>query len=209
MLGKIKSAILGSAMLLSSIGAAHAGLIVYTDRAEFEAATSGTLYTEGFNSADILNSDLTVSNGTYNTNQFYVSEGEAALTIDEATELTVTFSQDVFALGFDINNLSFANLDYQDNAGNYLSAAITPNWESTSFFGVVSDVAVNSFTLMGDLPYEMLSAYGFDNLVYSTTASSQETDSSGTVITAEVPAPATIFLLLAGFAVLLNRRSVN
>lgn len=62
---------------------ANAGLILYTDRAEFESAIESTLSFEGFNSISELNDDLSINTNRYRTSSSLVTEGDKALGLKE------------------------------------------------------------------------------------------------------------------------------
>jgi len=187
MLGKFKHILLTLVIALAYINQAHAGLIVYTDRAEFESALSSPMAFEGFNDSEQLSSDISLISGarSYKSSDSLVSEGERALTAFEQGTLSIRFGHDVFAIGFDINELNATNLTYTDNAGHELIDAlkVTEVWNESSFFGVISDIAITSFSLTGYKGDRAI--YGFDALTYTASA-------------VEVPTPATWILLLAG-----------
>ena len=68
MLGKFKHILLTLVIALAYINQAHAGLIVYTDRAEFESALSSPMAFEGFNDSEQLSSDISLISGARSYN---------------------------------------------------------------------------------------------------------------------------------------------
>ncbi|NTS76114.1 hypothetical protein HR060_04460 [Catenovulum sp. SM1970] len=181
-------------MLLMLVWAsrAKAALIVYTDRAAFETAVNAPLSFEGFN--DNTQTHVDVSGfKAYRMTTSLVSEGDKALSVRESNTLTVSFDHDVFAIGFDVNELNANNLTYSDDAGHEIINAlmVTQVWNESSFFGVISDVAINSFSLSGQ-GGTTTAFYGSDALSYTAPV--------------EVSAPSnTSVLLLAGCAIALLR----
>ncbi|WP_448550377.1 hypothetical protein [Thalassotalea fusca] len=196
MLDKLKHVVLTLLIALAYVNQAHAGLIVYTDRAAFEEALNSPMAFEGFNEIDLVNSDFSSISGYIGsrTGNSLVSEGERALVAYEQETLSIGFNHDVFAFGFDINELNATNLTYTDNAGHTIIDAleITEVWNESSFFGVISDIAITSFSLAGQRGGGAV--YGFDALTYTASA-------------VEVPTPATWILLLAGvFGLIVTRQ---
>jgi len=185
-------------ILLGATQTANAGLILYSDRESFEEAVTGNLSFEGFNSVDTLNEDLTVNKSRYRTTTSLVSEGEKALSISENSVLTVTFDHDVFAFGFDLNELNSTNLDYLDDAGNEILNAllVTQVWNESTFFGLISDTAIRSFSLTGT--GSNTAAYGFDALSYTASPT-------------QVPTPQSLilFILAIGGMFLTTRLNKN
>ena len=64
------------ALVSLMVPTANAGLILYTDRAEFESAVESALSFEGFNSSSELNDDLSINTNRYRTSSSLVTEGE-------------------------------------------------------------------------------------------------------------------------------------
>jgi hypothetical protein len=193
MLKNMKAVLLGIAITIASISSANAGLILYTDRAAFENAITDSLDFEGFNDANELNEALSLSNSRYRASTSLVSEGEKALSIYERSTFTIDFNHDVFAIGFDINELNGTHLTFTDSAGHEIIDAlqITDIWNESTFFGLISDTALTSFSLIGSDSASATSVYGFDALSFTAAPTS-------------VPTPATAVLLfvgLLGFAV--------
>ena len=192
MLNRMKYTLLVFAAVLGLTQQAHAGFIVYTDRAAFENAAGGELAFEGFNAPALLNEDLTVSANRYRSTSSLVSEGAKALSIFEANTLTIDFNYDVYALGFDLNELNTSNLDYLDSAGHLIDDAlkITDVWNDSTFFGLISDTALRSFSLVGS--GSSGAVYGFDALSFTAAAA--------------VPVPPSWPLMLAGLSLVLFLR---
>lgn len=198
MLDKMKAVLLGTAITIASIGSANAGLIVYTDRAAFENAVNGELDFEGFNDSSLLNDALTLSNKRYRTTSSLISEGEKALSLYENNDFTIDFAHDVFALGFDLNELNGSTFSYIDSAGHEMVDVfeITDIWNASTFFGIISDTAINSFSLVSSRTASSSSAYGFDALSF-------------TAGPTPVPTPATGVLLAAGLLGFMAKRRRN
>ena len=185
------------ALLTFFVMQAHAGLILFTDRDAFENAANSPLAFDGFNDKDLT--EVILSSGTnfhkYRTTSSHISEGTHALSIRERDYFTVNFNHDVFAIGFDLNELNGSNLHYSDSAGHEILDAlkVTDIWNESTFFGVISDTAIRSFTLTGNGDQSLLATYGFDALSY-------------TADSIAVPAPSSWLLMIAAFiAVLLIR----
>lgn len=146
---------------------ANAGLIFYSDQTSFSSAVDSALAFEGFEDKQL--EFLQVESGyiRYRTTSSLVSEGEKALVLKESNSVTFNFDHDVYAFGFFVNELNSTNLDYQDSAGNELLNAleITDVWNASTFFGVTSDVAITSFTLIGTGASTAL--YGIDALQFT------------------------------------------
>lgn len=146
---------------------ANAGLIFYSDQTSFSSAVDSALEFEGFNDNQL--EFLQVQSGyiRYRTSSSLVSEGEKALVLKESNSVTFSFDHDVYAFGFYVNELNSTNLNYQDSAGNELLNAlkVTDVWNASTFFGVTSDVAIASFTLIGSGASTAL--YGIDALQFS------------------------------------------
>lgn len=192
MLKKLKTLVLGTALTIASINSANAGLIVFTDQTSFESAVDGTLDFEGFNDNSLLNDAITFK-GTrgYTGISSLITEGGKALSIREKGTLTINFSHDVFAFSFYVNQLNANTLSYTDSAGNEISNAFssTDVWDASTFFGVISDTAITSFSLSGTTD-SATALYGFDALSFTASPT-------------QVPTPETGLLLLAaliGFA---------
>ena len=178
------------ALVTLMVPTANAGLILYTDRAEFESAVESGLSFEGFNSSSELNDDLSINTNRYRTSSSLVTEGDKALGLKEDSEFTVSFAHDVFAIGFDLNELNTTDLNYIDSAGHEILSAlkVTDVWNESQFFGLISDVAITSFTLSASGDDRAL--YGFDAMAYT----------AGPVA---VSAPSSTEMLLMSFVVLL------
>lgn len=178
------------ALVTLMVPTANAGLILYTDRAEFESAVESALSFEGFNSSSELNDDLSINTNRYRTSSSLVTEGDKALGLKEDSEFTVSFAHDVFAIGFDLNELNTTDLNYIDSAGHEILSAlkVTDVWNDSQFFGLISDVAITSFTLSASGDDRAL--YGFDAMAYT----------AGPVA---VSAPSSTEMLLMSFVVLL------
>ncbi|MPW29540.1 hypothetical protein F9L16_11070 [Agarivorans sp. B2Z047] len=191
MLNRMKYTLLVFAAVLGLTQQAHAGFIAYTDRAAFENAAGAELAFEGFNDPALLNEDLTISANRYRSTSSLVSEGAKALSIFESNTFTIDFEHDVFALGFDLNELNSSHLDYLDSAGHIIDEAlkITDVWYESTFFGLISDTALRSFSLVGS--GSSSAVYGFDALSYTAAT--------------PVPAPPTWPLMLVGLSLVLLR----
>lgn len=179
----------------------QAGFILFTDRATFEDAVDTALTLESFEDLNFDDIGVTTSSAykRIKSTTSLVSEGDSAIAFMEKDEVTISFNHSIFALGFDINELNSASLDYSDSTGRYIEAAleITDVWNESTFFGLISDTALTSFTLSG---YGSSGAvYGMDALTYSSAI-------------VAVPTPVTWHLLLAAlfslwFMALANKNS--
>lgn len=98
--------------------------------------------------------------------------------------MTFNFSHEVFAIGFDVNELNSTSLNYFDSAGHsYIDALLASDpWNASNFFGVISDAALASFSLSGD-NNSNTAVYGIDALAF-------------TLESTKVPTPSSISLLL-------------
>ncbi|MFD2166817.1 hypothetical protein ACFSJY_11170 [Thalassotalea euphylliae] len=175
---------------------ANAGLILFTDRDEWESAVGTSLDFEGFNSADDILVDY--SSGSLKRTSSLISEGERALSVKEGNLLTITFSHEVFAIGFDLNELNTNNLDYFDSAGHEILDAlkVTAIWNESTFFGLISDTALTSFSLQGFNTSTNNPVYGLDALAFTSAT--------------QVNEPMTAFLMMfsvAGLALARVRKS--
>jgi len=172
----------------------HATLIIFDDREAFENAVSSPLDFDGFNDSAFTTVDL--SSGTnfhrYRTTTSHVSEGEKALSIRERDIFTVSFDYDIFAVGFDVNELNATSLAYVDSLGNEILDAlkVTDVWNASTFFGVISDTAFRSFSLVGNGDQSLNATYGFDALSYTAKV--------------EVPTPATSIIFVSALLLLIN-----
>ena len=187
-------------VLICSVSRAQAGLILYSDRAAFESAAGASLAFEGFNDNTSSLVELSTDAGfnPYRTTTSHVSEGDMAISVFERDTLTVNFDHEVFALGFDVNELNASNLTYLDSAGHEILDAlqITSIWNASTFFGVISDTAITSFSLIGSGPDSLRATYGFDALSFSQPAIS-------------VPAPQSVFLIVTGLFILASLTRTN
>ncbi|GEA13386.1 hypothetical protein [Alteromonas sp. KUL49] len=149
----------------------QAGYILFTDREAFENAVGGELDFDGFNDSalTVISIDTTSGFKRYRTTTSHVSEGTHALSLRERDTLTITFNHEVFAIGFDLNELNSTSLDYIDSAGNEILEAfqVTSVWNESTFFGIISDTAITSFSLVGSGDLTNNSTYGFDALSYT------------------------------------------
>jgi hypothetical protein len=181
---------------ISTLKSANATLLIFDDREAFEQAVNTPLDFDGFNDSALTTIDL--SSGTnfhrYRTTTSHVSEGEKALSIRERDIFTVSFDYDVFAVGFDVNELNATSLSYRDDIGNEILAAlkVTDVWNASTFFGVISDRAFRSFSLVGNGDPQLNATYGFDALSYTAAT--------------KVPTPATLLIFVSGLLVLLTIR---
>ena len=156
-----------------------AGLILYSDREQFESAVSTPLAFESFE--DNVLEDVGVQSGyiRYRTYSSVVTDGDKALVLKEKNEVTFFFEHEVFAIGFDVNELNSSNLTYTDSAGNEIFNAleITEVWNASTFFGLTSDVGLTSFTLTGTGSTDAV--YGIDAMQF--TAAAVEVDEPWTL----------------------------
>ena len=194
----MKQLVLMGLLAVCGIQHATAGLILFSDRDAFEAAVDGPLAFDGFNDNSYTLVDLSTGSGfkPYRTTTSHVSEGERARSIREFDTLTIAFEHDVFALGFDLNELNSNNLDYIDSAGHEIIDAlmVTDIWNASTFFGLISDTAIRSFSLSGDGDSSNRATYGFDALTFTAPTS--------------VSAPSAFLILLsASIAVFVRRRN--
>jgi len=180
-------------MVLIAPAKTYAGFILFTDRDEWEAAVTSPLAFEGFNDGQSLS--VTYSTGSLTRSSSLISEGARALSVKEGRFLTMTFPHEVFAFGFDLNELNTTNLDYSDSAGHALLDAfqITDIWNASTFFGLISDVALTSFSLEG---------FGADNTVYGIDALSYTAATS-------VSEPTSVFLLVLALGVIAVKQRKN
>ena len=150
---------------------AQAGLILFDDRDAFELAVSGSLTTERFDDG-VESDDFVISRGNrglMSTSSLNSDDDSKAVTARERATLEINFNYNVFAFGFDINQLNINNLSYFDSAGHEVIDGLlaTPDeWDASNFFGVVSDTAITSFSLVGSGSSSNL--YGFDDFIYDT-----------------------------------------
>jgi len=194
---KLKHLLLTLFITLSVVNNANATLLIFNDREAFEQAVNSPLDFDGFNDSTFTTVDL--SSGTnfhkYRTTTSHVSEGDKALSIRERDIFTVSFDYDVFAVGFDVNELNATSLNYVDDIGHEVLEAlrITDVWNASTFFGVISDSAFRSFSLVGNGDQSLNATYGFDALSYTAAT--------------RVPTPPTIFILLIGLSTILALRN--
>jgi len=194
---KLKLLLLILFITLSAVNNASATLLIFNDREAFEQAVNSPLNFDGFNDSTFTTVNL--SSGTnfhkYRTTTSHVSEGDKALSIRERDIFTVSFDYDVFAVGFDVNELNATSLNYIDDIGNEILAAlkVTDVWNASTFFGVISDKAFRSFSLLGNGDPNLNATYGFDALSYTAAI--------------RVPAPPTIFIMLIGLLTILALRN--
>lgn len=186
-------------LLLLLMNQARAGLIIYSDRVAFENAATSPLAFEGFNVNGTSTVDLSSNRNfnRYRTTSNHVSEGEKAISIYENDTFTVGFGHDVFAVGFDINELNSGNLNYFDSAGHSIFDAllVTEVTAASTFFGVISDTALTSFSLQGTGDSDT-ATYGFDALSYTADPNA-------------VSEPLTISLFALALLVILRRKFKN
>lgn len=193
---KLKHLLLTLFITLNVVNNANATLLIFNDREAFEQAVNSPLDFDGFNDSTFTTVDL--SSGTnfhkYRTTTSHVSEGDKALSIRERDIFTVSFDYDVFAVGFDVNELNATSLNYIDDIGNEILAAlkVTDVWNASTFFGVISDKAFRSFSLVGNGDPNLNATYGFDALSYTAAT--------------KVPSPATLLIFVSGLLVLLAMR---
>lgn len=193
---KLKHLLLTLFITLNVVNNANATLLIFNDREAFEQAVNSPLDFDGFNGSTFTTVDL--SSGTnfhkYRTTTSHVSEGDKALSIRERDIFTVSFDYDVFAVGFDVNELNATSLNYIDDIGNEILAAlkVTDVWNASTFFGVISDKAFRSFSLVGNGDPNLNATYGFDALSYTAAT--------------KVPSPATLLIFVSGLLVLLAMR---
>lgn len=163
---------------------AQSGIITYTDRVAFQDDAGSLISFEGFNGSYETSIDAAAVGGYSDFWTGYQTEGSHSLGLVEDSAVTFTFAQPVYAFGFDVSNLHLPSIDYSDSAGHSLSNAISMN-VGDQFFGVVSNVMINSFTL-GSGSAQGGAVYFIDAL---------EVRSS-----VPVPEPASIALLALGLA---------
>lgn len=161
--------LLACILLVVTMNNAHAGLILFDDRDAFELAVAEQLSFEGFNVKGVTNPDFDFVSGKkgFSSTSSQISEGDYSIKVMEKNTLTLNFNYDVFAFGFDVNELNATNLNYVDSAGNEILDAlkVTDIWYESTFFGVLSDTAITSFSLVGS--GSSSASYGFDALSYT------------------------------------------
>lgn len=191
------------ALALLSAQASAASFTVFTDRTAFEAAAGASLATETFDSVVVDTSfaggpvtvgDLTISAeepGAFG-NQLIDAppvlgevDGNGTTAINffttAAEDAEIAFAAPVTAFGADFFNFNDDTLRTQVLIlGELFSPDIVPD-DTLSFFGVISDMAFDSVTFAG-LDNDV---FGVDNV---------------STVTAPIPLPATLPLLLAGIA---------
>lgn len=162
------------ALWMCCVSTANASLIVFNDRDAFEAAAGSQLAFEGFNDQAALTVDIATGAGfnPIRRTTSHISEGDRAVSLMEFDTVTITFEHDVFAFGFDVNELNSNNLTYFDSAGNEIPDAfvVTDVWNASTFMGFVSDVAIRSFSLQGAGDQSNRTSYGIDALAYTAPA---------------------------------------
>lgn len=130
-------------LLVSSLRHAHAGLIIFTDREAFALAAGSPLVFDGFNDPGFTTVSLSSGSGfkRYRTTSSHVSEGVKAVSLKEYDSFTIDFNYDVFAFGFDINELNSNSLSYRDSAGNSIIEVlkVTELWNASTFFRVKAE----------------------------------------------------------------------
>lgn len=186
--------------MLAPLKNAHGTLIIFDDRATFEKAVNSPMDFDGFNDNSLTTIDLSSGSNfhRYRSTTSHVSEGEKALSIRERDIFTISFDYDVFAVGFDVNELNASALTYRDDIGHEILEAlkITDVWNESTFFGVISDTAFRSFSLIGNGDQTLNATYGFDALTYSANT--------------KVPTPSTIIIFSLGVIMLIaGRRKFN
>jgi len=154
-------------MLSAVFSQCIAGIIYFTDRIEFEDAVGSSLSFENFNGAFSTAIDVSGYKKFYDSSSL-VSEGDKALGVKESNTVTFNFSHDVFALGFDVNELNSTSLSYLDSAGHaFVNALLASDpWDASNFFGILSDTALSSFSLSGTSDSNT-AIYGIDALAFT------------------------------------------
>lgn len=159
----------------------------------FEEAADTALDFEGFNDNEVDHMTIDAGYKRFRYHGSMVTEGDAALVLRERASVTFNFEHDVFAFGFDLSELNSNSLDYTDSNGYTIISAfeVTEEWDATTFFGVVSDTAIRSFTLTGSGDSSNL--YGIDAMQF-------------TAAPVEVSEPPVLVLLLSVLALSMARQ---
>lgn len=194
---KLTTAILTAAAVSSTLlSAAPASAVVtfFNDQAAFNAATAGFTFTfDGFDN-DIAQADvITLDSGVISTNRDRlvddnsVSNGVYNNAIDgdggTASEISEwLFPQEVTAVGFDFFDVRAGRLTLEVDG---VTSQVSPV-DGDGFFGFLSSTAVTEVTF-GNAT-NLINEFDLDNLQF------------GSADVAAVPLPATLPLLLAGFA---------
>ena len=168
-----RNTLAGCLLLVAMVGMAQAAPAYYyndpvTDRAAFQAA-SGPLVTESFEDSFSPASavsfpvggpqafTVTISSGVLSLNNFsrLVTDGQYALSFQEAGTSTVTFSFDapINAFGVGVNDMNFGSMSFADGLGNSLSevlwgdnanGATDGDMTNRQFFGVTNTDAFST-----------------------------------------------------------------
>ena len=198
MVVSVKRVLLFVMLVSGAMNQANAGFVLFTDRVAFEAAVGSILSFEGFNDSSLTGVDISTDRNfnPHRTTTSHVSEGDRALSIFESDTMTISFDHEVFAVGFDLNELNSNNLSYSDNAGNSVVDAllVTDVWNESTFFGLVSDTAFTSFSLAGNGDQSVRATYGFDALAYTSPV-------------AAIPTPSSLVMFVTGLLALAGLRS--
>lgn len=166
---KLQYYVIALFVALIYLPSAQAGLIYFEDRDAFELALNSQITTERFGDG-VESEDFVITRGNrglYSTSSLNSDDETLALAARERSTLEITFNYEVFAIGFDINQLNVSNLSYFDSAGHESINALlaTEQWDASTFFGVISDTAITSFSLVGSGTSTNL--YGFDDFSYT------------------------------------------
>jgi hypothetical protein len=180
---------IGFAFLVTMcLSQANAGVVVYTDRATFEAAL-GTFAIENF-SDTTLNAGLSY---TSNTGSAVISGGVFNDRLTPGTNTTWSFVPDTFGFGgnWDLSpggpGMGIEITTIGPGGTTVVSQQI-PNTYTGQFWGVISTDAVTSVKLTPGTQPGIAETYNMDNLTYGGTS---------TIVT---PEPASLTLLGLGVA---------
>ena len=194
---KTKLLVISLLLMFGAVSQANAALIMFTDRAEFLAAVNSQMTLESFDLKSEFSDQILQKQGSnnYSSSSTLVSEGAKALAVKENNTLSFTFGHDVFAIGFDVNELNASNLSYSDSFGHLIEDLFVPQADpfASVFFGIISDQALSSFSLTSTGTSSSNAVYGFDALTFTADPS-------------KVPAPATAFLMFSGVFLVLRAR---